>query len=144
MKCPSCAANYDDKFSFCPYCGSSKPQPPTVRLQVEQPVPVRVQEPKYEYCKIDDCIIRNGGVFDTWTIYVYEARGTGANYNLLHGRSQKFLHHHTRIPEDMDKPRYRQEKDEATTALRNLIAELERQGWQEYEPEKQIFRRQVQ
>ena len=54
MKCPSCAANYDDTFSFCPHCGTSKPQPPTVRIQVEQPIPVHVvAEPRYEYCKLD-------------------------------------------------------------------------------------------
>jgi hypothetical protein len=35
MKCPSCEASYDEKFAFCPYCGTAKPQLPAVRVLVE-------------------------------------------------------------------------------------------------------------
>ena len=90
MKCPSCAANYDDKFSFCPYCGTSKPQPPTVRLQVEQPVPVHVvQEPRYEYMSIEGERVSGGGFFTNGTRKVV-ARGTGRNQDTVYAESPVF------------------------------------------------------
>lgn len=36
-KCQSCAANYDDNFRFCPYCGTTKPTPQVVLVQGGDP-----------------------------------------------------------------------------------------------------------
>lgn len=78
MKCPSCAANYDDKFSFCPYCGTSQPRPPAVLVQIE--------EPRYEYCTVLRSV-RASGFFTNTSTCVYEAVGTGGNTGTVYARS---------------------------------------------------------
>ncbi len=37
--CEGCGAAYDDQFQFCPHCGRAKPQPPTVRVEVQEARP---------------------------------------------------------------------------------------------------------
>ena len=34
-KCNSCAANYDDNFRYCPYCGAAKSAPNIRLVQVQ-------------------------------------------------------------------------------------------------------------
>lgn len=36
-KCQSCAANYDDNFRLCPYCGTAKPTPQVLVVQGADP-----------------------------------------------------------------------------------------------------------
>lgn len=36
-KCQSCAANYDDNFRYCPYCGTAKPTPQVLVVQGADP-----------------------------------------------------------------------------------------------------------
>ncbi len=36
-KCQSCAANYDDNFRYCPYCGTAKPNPQVLVVQGADP-----------------------------------------------------------------------------------------------------------
>lgn len=36
-KCQSGAANYDDNFRYCPYCGTAKPNPQVVVMQGADP-----------------------------------------------------------------------------------------------------------
>jgi hypothetical protein len=131
VKCSSCGANYDDKFAFCPYCGTAKPQPPTVRVLVE--------EPKYEYCQVDWIVLKQGGFFSVCADSVYEARGTGANASKVYARSRVYRTH----PNDFKGARHLEEMELSQAVRIELIGELERQGWQEHDPEKYIYRRRV-
>jgi hypothetical protein len=36
-KCQSCAANYDDNYRYCPYCGTAKPIPQVLAVQGADP-----------------------------------------------------------------------------------------------------------
>ncbi len=137
MKCPSCAANYDDKFSFCPHCGTSKPQPPTVRVQVDQPVPVYVvAEPKYEYCRLHRRIVKQR--FLRPTVLKYVAIGdTALNDDMVYGESEHY--------ED------KSELDVATgnfvwlweKAERALERKLLQDGWEEDPNDSFRFRRRI-
>ena len=37
--CDGCGSSYDDHYKFCPHCGSAKPEPQTIRVQVEEKRP---------------------------------------------------------------------------------------------------------
>jgi hypothetical protein len=85
MKCLSCSANYDDSFGFCPYCGTSKPQVPTVRVQVEAP--------RYEYCWVHNKAEPQsflGSMFATSATYYYVAEGIGGNSGQVYAKSERF------------------------------------------------------
>jgi hypothetical protein len=88
MKCSSCGANYDDKFAFCPYCGTARMQSPTVRVAVE--------EPRYEYCSVvttrdtsDDLSLLNIFRSDKYEWWV-EACGHGAKQDRVYAKSATF------------------------------------------------------
>jgi hypothetical protein len=35
-QCPGCSASYEDTFKFCPHCGRSKPEAPTIQVRFQE------------------------------------------------------------------------------------------------------------
>ena len=131
MKCSSCGANYDDKFAFCPYCGTAKPQAPTVRVLVE--------EPQYEYCQLRELIVKTVGFFNMYHVKALEATGTGGNASHIYGRSRGYVRH----TDHTNTARWNKEHEAYLEARSEFICELERQGWREHDLTHQIFRRRI-
>ena len=98
-----------------------------------------MEEPKYEYCRVDLIVVKKGGFFENQAIWAIEARGTGANASKVYARSREYRTH----PNLFEGARYREERNLSQAVQIELIGELERQGWREHDPETYIYRRRV-
>jgi hypothetical protein len=119
MKCPSCAASYDDEFGFCPYCGTKRPKAQTSRGQVE--------ETRWETCQVD-LACKYGGLFSR-NSYWLEATAVGPEGFYLVAKSAVFMD-----PTGV--------KPGLSAALSNLVKELSESGWEYSEGDIHSYRQQ--